>query len=189
MIVPLPGVSSTNPVYDGCHSRCAPFDERERSALCQRQAAHSHTSHFDDGLGGYQRGRPGSTRCHIESSVRAASGWAAHPAGGPSYHGAYGHGPRSRWADHRRRKARVALLRDIGSAHSDSNSTHLFLQRLATLALRIARLRKTRGRSSTTHSQLTPQEEATGVSDGYVRLSVGIEHVDDIIAISRSCRR
>ena len=29
----------------------------------------------------------------------------------------------------------------------------------------------------------TPQEqEATGVSDGYVRLSVGIEHIDDIIA-------
>jgi O-acetylhomoserine (thiol)-lyase len=37
--------------------------------------------------------------------------------------------------------------------------------------------------ATTTHSQLTPQEqEATGVSDGYVRLSVGIEHIDDIIA-------
>jgi O-acetylhomoserine (thiol)-lyase len=37
--------------------------------------------------------------------------------------------------------------------------------------------------ASTTHSQLTPEEQgATGVSDGYVRLSVGIEHVDDIIA-------
>ena len=36
--------------------------------------------------------------------------------------------------------------------------------------------------ASTTHSQLTPEEqEATGVSDGYVRLSVGIEHIDDII--------
>jgi O-acetylhomoserine (thiol)-lyase len=36
--------------------------------------------------------------------------------------------------------------------------------------------------SSTTHSQLTPQEqEATGVSDGYVRLSVRIEHINDII--------
>jgi len=36
--------------------------------------------------------------------------------------------------------------------------------------------------ASTTHSQLTPQEQsATGVSDGYVRLSVGIEHIDDII--------
>jgi O-acetylhomoserine (thiol)-lyase len=37
--------------------------------------------------------------------------------------------------------------------------------------------------ASTTHSQLTEQEqEATGVSDGYIRLSVGIEHIDDIIA-------
>ncbi len=37
--------------------------------------------------------------------------------------------------------------------------------------------------ATTTHSQLSPQEqEATGVSDGYVRLSVGIEHIDDIVA-------
>ncbi len=37
--------------------------------------------------------------------------------------------------------------------------------------------------ASTTHSQLTPSEQAaTGVTPGYVRLSVGIEDVDDIIA-------
>ena len=37
--------------------------------------------------------------------------------------------------------------------------------------------------ASTTHSQLTPEEQAkTGVSDGYIRLSVGIEHIDDIVA-------
>ncbi len=37
--------------------------------------------------------------------------------------------------------------------------------------------------ASTTHSQLTPAEqEATGVTPGYVRLSVGLEHIDDIIA-------
>jgi O-acetylhomoserine (thiol)-lyase len=37
--------------------------------------------------------------------------------------------------------------------------------------------------ATTTHSQLTPGEQAqTGVTDGYVRLSVGIEHIDDIIA-------
>ena len=37
--------------------------------------------------------------------------------------------------------------------------------------------------ASTTHSQLTPDEQArTGVTDGYVRLSIGIEHIDDIIA-------
>ena len=37
--------------------------------------------------------------------------------------------------------------------------------------------------ASTTHSQLSPAEQlATGVTDGYVRLSVGIEHIDDILA-------
>jgi O-acetylhomoserine (thiol)-lyase len=37
--------------------------------------------------------------------------------------------------------------------------------------------------ASTTHSQLSPEEQAaTGISDGYVRLSVGIEHIDDILA-------
>ena len=37
--------------------------------------------------------------------------------------------------------------------------------------------------ASTTHSQLTEEEQAdTGVYPGLVRLSVGIEHIDDIIA-------
>jgi O-acetylhomoserine (thiol)-lyase len=37
--------------------------------------------------------------------------------------------------------------------------------------------------ASTTHSQLSEAEQAaTGVSPGYVRLSIGIEHIDDIVA-------
>jgi O-acetylhomoserine (thiol)-lyase len=37
--------------------------------------------------------------------------------------------------------------------------------------------------ASTTHSQLSPEEQLqTGVTEGYVRLSIGIEHPDDIIA-------
>jgi O-acetylhomoserine (thiol)-lyase len=37
--------------------------------------------------------------------------------------------------------------------------------------------------ASTTHSQLTPEDQlATGVTEGYVRLSVGLEHIDDILA-------
>ena len=37
--------------------------------------------------------------------------------------------------------------------------------------------------ASTTHSQLSPEDQlATGVSPGYVRLSVGIEHIDYILA-------
>ena len=37
--------------------------------------------------------------------------------------------------------------------------------------------------ATTTHSQLSPAEQnASGVTEGYVRLSVGIEHIDDILA-------
>ncbi len=37
--------------------------------------------------------------------------------------------------------------------------------------------------ATTTHSQLTGEEQqAAGVTDGYVRLSIGIEHIDDILA-------
>ena len=37
--------------------------------------------------------------------------------------------------------------------------------------------------ATTTHSQLSAEEQAqTGVNDRYIRLSVGIEHIDDIIA-------
>jgi O-acetylhomoserine (thiol)-lyase len=36
--------------------------------------------------------------------------------------------------------------------------------------------------ASTTHSQLSPEDQtASGVSEGYVRLSVGLEHIDDIL--------
>jgi O-acetylhomoserine (thiol)-lyase len=37
--------------------------------------------------------------------------------------------------------------------------------------------------ASTTHSQLSAEDQlATGVTEGYVRLSIGIEHKDEIIA-------
>jgi O-acetylhomoserine (thiol)-lyase len=37
--------------------------------------------------------------------------------------------------------------------------------------------------ASTTHSQLSPADQlASGVTPGYVRLSIGIEHIDDVIA-------
>ena len=37
--------------------------------------------------------------------------------------------------------------------------------------------------ATTTHSQLSPEEQLqTGVSENYVRLAVGIEHPDDILA-------
>jgi O-acetylhomoserine (thiol)-lyase len=37
--------------------------------------------------------------------------------------------------------------------------------------------------ATTTHSQLSPEAQlATGVTPGYVRLAIGIEHIDDILA-------
>ena len=37
--------------------------------------------------------------------------------------------------------------------------------------------------ASTTHSQLSESEQrAAGVEPGFVRLSVGLEHIDDILA-------
>ena len=37
--------------------------------------------------------------------------------------------------------------------------------------------------ASTTHSQLSPEDQLlTGVTEGYVRLSIGLEHIDDIVA-------
>ena len=37
--------------------------------------------------------------------------------------------------------------------------------------------------ASTTHSQLTPEQQLSGgVTPGLVRLSVGLEHIDDILA-------
>jgi O-acetylhomoserine (thiol)-lyase len=37
--------------------------------------------------------------------------------------------------------------------------------------------------ATTTHRQLNPQElESAGVSEAMVRLSIGIEHIDDILA-------
>ena len=42
--------------------------------------------------------------------------------------------------------------------------------------------------ASTTHQQLSPEEQAaTGTTPDYIRLSIGIEHIDDIVAdISQS---
>ena len=37
--------------------------------------------------------------------------------------------------------------------------------------------------ATTTHSQLTTEQlEAGGITDGMIRLSIGIEHIDDILA-------
>ena len=43
-------------------------------------------------------------------------------------------------------------------------------------------LRKIQIPATTTHSQLTEEEQrASGVTPDYVRLAVGLEHIDDIV--------
>ena len=112
-------------------------------------------------------------------------------------------------------KARVQLLRDLGSAAAPFNA-FLIAQGLETLSLRIERHVANAQRvagvekgkafvnaltlhshvanigdvrslvihpASTTHQQLSPEEQlATGVTPGLVRLAVGLEGIDDILA-------
>src|SRR3712207_7876953 len=44
--------------------------------------------------------------------------------------------------------------------------------------------RATDDRTRAYYAETLPKQMATGVTDGYVRLSVGIEHMDDILARS-----
>ena len=87
-------------------------------------------------------------------------------------------------------KARVQLLRDLGAAVSPFNA-FLIAQGLETLSLRIERHVANIGDvrslvihpASTTHSQLSAADQlSSGVTPGLVRLAVGIEYIDDILA-------
>ena len=102
-------------------------------------------------------------------------------------------------------RARVCLLRDLGSALAPDNAFAI-IQGLETVALRIkggieagkkfieslkmfyhvANIGDARSLAihpaSTTHSQLNEKElAASGVTQSYVRLCIGLEHIDDII--------
>lgn len=75
---------------------------------------------------------------------------------------------------------------EIKDAEEDEEAARAFVDALELHSL-VANLGDVRSLvahpSSTTHSQLTPEEKkAAGVGPGTVRLSVGLEHVDDIIA-------
>jgi O-acetylhomoserine/O-acetylserine sulfhydrylase-like pyridoxal-dependent enzyme len=85
-------------------------------------------------------------------------------------------------------RARVVPLRNMGAAISPFNS-FLILQGIETLALFVRLVNIGDAKSlachpaSTTHRQLNPAElEKAGVSEDMVRLSIGIEHVDDLLA-------
>ena len=91
----------------------------------------------------------------------------------------------------RTRRARICICRAARAACLGSNSPAAlrrgkkFIDSLA-LLYHVANIGDARSLAihpaSTTHSQLTEAEQiSTGVSPGYVRLSIGLEHVDDII--------
>ena len=76
------------------------------------------------------------------------------------------------------REVHDALMENLVIFFRDQHLTHDqhkdFGRRFGNLAIHPA---------SPTHSQLTPEEQLqTGVTDGYVRLSIGLEHEEDILA-------
>ncbi len=77
-------------------------------------------------------------------------------------------------------KIRTTLLRDTGATISPFNS-FLLLQGLETLSLRVERHVQNALRV-VDYSQMTEEElKAAGISPSTVRLSIGTEHIDDIL--------
>ncbi len=85
-----------------------------------------------------------------------------------------------------RTPVRLVPLRNLGACISPDNAW-LFLQGLETLHLRMERHCENAEKvalhpSSTSHSQLSEeQQKEAGLTPDLIRLSIGIEHVDDII--------
>src|SRR5690625_1977227 len=70
---------------------------------------------------------------------------------------------------------------DAGKAFADSLTLHSLVANIGDVRSLVIHP------ASTTHSQLTPTEQAaSAVSPGLVRLSVGLEHIDDILADLRT---
>ncbi len=123
-------------------------------------------------------------RQHSENAVKVANFLKAHPKVGNVIFPGLQTGEAKRRADYYFKNSFGALVgfelkggRDAGRAFI--NALQLFYH--------VANIGDARSLaihpSTTTHSQLSPEDQlATGVTPGYVRLSIGIEHPDDIIA-------
>ncbi|WP_062516206.1 bifunctional o-acetylhomoserine/o-acetylserine sulfhydrylase [Demequina gelatinilytica] len=120
---------------------------------------------------------------HVENAVRVADFLEGHPqvlavaysglASSPWHHLQRKYAPRGGGAV---LAFEIAGGKDAGQAFVDALELHSLVANIGdvrSLAIHPA---------TTTHSQLTPEEQAeAGVTPGLVRLSVGIEHIDDIL--------
>ncbi len=121
---------------------------------------------------------------HCENALKVADFLAAHPKVTKVIHPSKQDGESRRRADTYLKGGFGALMgfelaggKDAGEKFI--NSLELFYH--------VANIGDTRSLAihpaTTTHSQLSEQDRlSSGVTDGYVRLSIGIEHIDDILA-------
>lgn len=121
---------------------------------------------------------------HCSNAIRVASWLAAHPAVASVNHP-------SLFTGEAKRRAEVAMSGGYGSLMGFELRAGVEAGRRFIEALRmfyhVANIGDARSLAihpaTTTHSQLSAEEQlAAGVAPGYVRLSIGIEHIDDILA-------
>ncbi len=123
-------------------------------------------------------------RAHCDNAVKVAAFLARHPKVAKVIHPSLQTGEARARADAHLKGGYGALMgfelkggREAGRAFIDALELFYHVANIGdarSLAIHPA---------STTHSQLSAEEQlATGVSEGYVRLSIGIEHIDDILA-------
>jgi O-acetylhomoserine (thiol)-lyase len=121
---------------------------------------------------------------HCANALRVAAHLAAHPAVARVIHPSLQDGES-------RRRAEAYLKGGMGSLlgfelKGGKEAGQRFIEKLK-MFYHVANIGDARSLAihpaTTTHSQLDEQEQAaTGVTPGYVRLSIGIEHIDDILA-------
>lgn len=121
---------------------------------------------------------------HCANANRVAAFLAEHPAVATVIHPSLQNGEAKRRADATLRGGYGALLGFELKAGAPAGRA--FIEALK-LFYHVANIGDARSLAihpaTTTHSQLSAQEQAaSGVTPGYVRLSVGIEHIDDILA-------
>ncbi|MCX8134442.1 MAG: PLP-dependent transferase [Roseococcus sp.] len=121
---------------------------------------------------------------HCQNALRVAAHLAAHPAVARVIHPSVQEGEA-------RRRAEAYLKGGMGSLvgfelKGGKEAGQRFIDRLK-MFYHVANIGDARSLAihpaTTTHSQLDEEEQAaSGVTPGYVRLSIGIEHIDDILA-------
>ncbi|MEO5374244.1 MAG: PLP-dependent transferase [Alphaproteobacteria bacterium] len=123
-------------------------------------------------------------RAHCDNATRVAEFLAGHPRVTRVIHPSRQHGPARQRADAYLRGGYGAL---VGFELKDGlEAGRRFIDALK-MFYHVANIGDARSLAihpaTTTHSQLGPEDQlASGVSPGYVRLSIGIEHIDDILA-------